>query len=106
MTANARLEKTGDVIKLLQELGLEGAQQAAVSSMVAVLRKHHNAVGQFFTKSEVVCKHDLEAMGAVFEAQSTVQGLSSKQEKALTKLLKESRRTAGLSGKESAQCHT
>jgi hypothetical protein len=77
------------MIKLLQELGLEGARQGAASSMVAVLREHHNAVGQFFTKSEVVSKHGLDAMGVVFEAQSTVQGLSSEQEKALTKLLKE-----------------
>jgi hypothetical protein len=94
-TANACLEKTEDTIKLLQELGLEGARQAAASSMVAVLREHHNAVGQFFTKSEVVSKHGLDAMGVVFEAQSTVQGLSSEQEKALTKLLKEKQEDGG-----------
>ncbi len=66
-TANACLEKTEDTIKLLQELGLEGAWQAAASSLVAVLREHHNAVGQFFTKSEVVSKHGLDAMGVVLK---------------------------------------
>ncbi len=36
-TANACLEKMEDVIRLLQDLGLEGARQAAAESMIAVL---------------------------------------------------------------------
>jgi hypothetical protein len=95
MTANACLEKTEDVIRLLQDLGLEGARQAAAESTIAVLREHHSDVGKFFTKTEVASKHGLEVMGAVFEAQSTVQGLSSEQEKALTKHMKEKQEDGG-----------
>ncbi len=49
-TASACLEKMEDVNLLLQELGLEGVRRAAATPMVAVLREHHNAVRQFFTK--------------------------------------------------------
>ncbi len=52
-------------------------------------------MGKFFTKTEVASKHGLEAMGAVFEAQSTVQELSSEQEKALTKHMKEKQEDRG-----------
>jgi hypothetical protein len=93
--ANACLEKTEDVIALLQSLGLEGARQAAATTMVSVLKEHHNTVGQFFTKSEVASKHGMEAMGVVFEGQSTVKGLSSEQEKALAKHMKEKQEDGG-----------
>jgi hypothetical protein len=49
--ANACLEKTEDVITLLQSLGLEGARQAAANTMVAVLKEHHTAVGQFLPRA-------------------------------------------------------
>jgi hypothetical protein len=79
--ANACLEKTEDVITLFQSLGLERARQAAATTMVAVLREHHTTVGQYFTKSEVASKHGMEAMGVVFERQSTVKGLSRNKKK-------------------------
>jgi hypothetical protein len=44
---------------------------------------------------EVASKNGLEAMGAVFEAQSTGQGLISEEEKALTKHMKEKQEDGG-----------
>jgi hypothetical protein len=89
------LKEREDVIRLLQDLGPEGARQTAADSMVAVLREHHSDVRRFFTKMEVASKNGLEAMGAVFEAQSTGQGLISEEEKALTKHMKEKQEDGG-----------
>jgi hypothetical protein len=94
-TANACLEKTEDVIPVLQSLGLEGARQAAATTIVVVLKEHTTAVGQSFTKSEAASKHWMEAMGVVFEGQSMVKGLSSEQEKALAKQKKEKQEAGG-----------
>ncbi len=63
--------------------------------MIAVLREHHSDVGKFFTKTEGASKHGLEAMAAVFKAQSMVQGLSIEQENALTKHMKEKQGDGG-----------